>query len=177
MGERQALCGNGWPAPRVPGDPTGHVGCGLDELSHKGDWLEWKSLPIRQKNPKNPPKNKNTSAWSEYVAAVGKKTGPTRFKLRGNDTRGINKRFCTVALCEFLHQTWLQLRQMEPVGCISLHYCAETGCQVTNARPREQRVIFVARGCLLITKLGNMPLLKKTQPWVSAEVICLITSL
>lgn len=79
------------------------------------------------------------------------------------------KEMCTVARREFWHQT-------RPVGCISLHYrSAAAACQVTDARPRERCAILEQR--LPANYQAKQHTGIKTQPRVSAELICLITSL
>lgn len=78
------------------------------------------------------------------------------------------KEICTVARREFQHQT-------EPVGYISLHYRSAAACQVTDARPRERCAILEQR--LPANYQPKQHTGIKTQPRVSAELICLITSL
>lgn len=58
---------------------------------------------------------------------------------------GINKRFAQwLSVNSYIKPGW-QVRQTKPVGYISLHYRAATGCQVTDARPRVQCVILEQR--------------------------------
>lgn len=72
-------------------------------------------------------------------------------------------------------KTGWEERQTEPVGYISLHYRSAAACQVQDARPRERCVILEQR--LPANYQPQQHTGIKTQPPVSAELICLITSL
>lgn len=87
----------------------------------------------------------------------------------------INKRFeQRLSVNSSVGPGW-QKRQTLPGGDVSLHYCASTGCQVTNAKPRVQRMILRQKLPANYQRGNMLPF--KTQPRVSAELICLITSL
>lgn len=58
---------------------------------------------------------------------------------------GMNQRFAQWLSVNSDIKTGWQVRQTEPVGCISLHYRAATGCQVTDAGPPVQCVILEQR--------------------------------
>lgn len=109
----------------------GHIDQSHDELSHKGDWLKWKSAPLRQKHIR-------------LIRMHHRAEKDGMLNLEENDTW---------AWTRDLHSgsAWIPTSKLagksetKPVRYISLHYRAATGCQVADARPRVQCVILELR--------------------------------